>query len=39
VNVGGSSTSPSTIIKKRRSTLNTGSNSGGSSGVGANLNV
>lgn len=38
VNVGGSSTSPSTTIKKRKSTLNTGSNSG-SSGVGANLNV
>ncbi len=39
VNVGGSSASPSTTIKKRRSTINTGSNSGGSSGVGANLNV
>lgn len=39
VNVGGSSASPSTTIKKRKSTVNTGSNSGGSSGVGANLNV
>ena len=39
VNVGGATSSPSAAPKKRKSTLNTGSNSGGSSGVGANLNV
>jgi len=39
VNVGGAVSSPSAIPKKRKAALNTGSNSGGSSGVGANLNV
>ena len=39
VNVGGATSSPSLSVKKRKPTLNTGSNSGGTSSTGVNLNV
>ena len=39
VNVGGATSSPALSVKKRKPTLNTGSNSGGTSSTGANLNV
>jgi hypothetical protein len=39
VNVGGATSSPALSVKKRKTTLNTGSNSGGTSSTGVNLNV